>query len=557
MKEIYDIIIIGGGPNGLGIACYLAKCGLKVCIVEERLQVGGGAENTEPIPGFRIDPHATYFYGAAGPGVEQLELHKFGFRMIYYKGMMGGVTTDGKALIFGRYCENQTKHLAKFSQRDSEIWQIFQTALQPYAVDLLRSIYWTPPPPEGIKIPTGELPWAKVFKKAIPDIYDDEWNDMSTFELVDSMLETEALKVMIGMAAWYNGPHPDWKGTGIFGLTCNMLAHYSSGSPLGGMHSYMHSLLRCALSFGAKVYTNCKVEEIIIEDGCAKGVILSDDSPVINKKLYADKAVISAVHVKDTFLNLVPSSHLNKNFLQRVQDINLKGGSLFVLSLISKELPKFKGDAGEIMSGSDYPSCIFLPVDTRQTVMNQTLDVYSLNTHPTKKESIIIPLCVHDIYDNTRCPSGHHIFSPIYLQMPPPEYHKDGPLAVNKAKDEIVNLILEVIKDVAPNLTEDKITGKFVNTPYDSSLRNLGFVAGNWYGVSEAEECWYDKRPLPELSRYRTPIDKLYLCNHTSYPGGLCLLAVPYNLMHILIEDGVAQPGEWWYPSPWYIKKTG
>jgi phytoene dehydrogenase-like protein len=64
---------------------------------------------------------------------------------------------------------------------------------------------------------------------------------------------------------------------------------------------------------------------------------------------------------------------------------------------------------------------------------------------------------------------------------------------------------------------------------------------------------WWSERPLPELARYRTPIKKLYLCNQTSYPGGLCLMAVPYNLMHILIEDLGISPGEWWYPSPWWV----
>jgi phytoene dehydrogenase-like protein len=68
----------------------------------------------------------------------------------------------------------------------------------------------------------------------------------------------------------------------------------------------------------------------------------------------------------------------------------------------------------------------------------------------------------------------------------------------------------------------------------------------------------WTQRPLPELARYRTPIDGLYHCHQTSgHPGALCLMAIPYNLMHILIEDGIAQPGKWWYPSPWYIPQQG
>ncbi len=139
------------------------------------------------------------------------------------------------------------------------------------------------------------------------------------------------------------------------------------------------------------------------------------------------------------------------------------------------------------------------------------------------------------------------------MQVPPPEDHVDGPLAVNEKQDELVELMMETIRKVAPNMTDDKIFAKFVNTPYDSHLRNYGFVGGNWYGSRVGEEEWFDTRPLPELARYRTPIDKLYLCNQTSHPGGLCLLAVPYNLMHILIDDLDLSPGEWWYPSQFYI----
>ena len=50
MKEVYDVVIIGGGPNSLSAAAYLGKCGLSVCICEARGECGGGAENVEPIP---------------------------------------------------------------------------------------------------------------------------------------------------------------------------------------------------------------------------------------------------------------------------------------------------------------------------------------------------------------------------------------------------------------------------------------------------------------------------------------------------------------------------
>ena len=124
MKEVYDIVIIGGGTNSLSIAGYLGKCGLSVCICEARNECGGGVENAEPMPGFRIDPHATYLYGGAAPAFEQLELHKFGFRMVHYNVMAGGITSDGTGFAAGgRDPEMLGKLASKLSDRDIETMQ--------------------------------------------------------------------------------------------------------------------------------------------------------------------------------------------------------------------------------------------------------------------------------------------------------------------------------------------------------------------------------------------------------------------------------------------------
>jgi len=559
MKETYDVVIAGGGINSICLAAYLSKCGLSVCICEDRNECGGGCENVEPIPGFRIDPHATYMYGAAAPAFEQLELHKFGYRLLNIYSAGGGITSDGRGFYFSLHdMENSLNLLRRFSKQDAELMEVLHEALMidgsyTNLVNLLRSIYWTPPPPSHVSLRPEELPWAKTMNDIFPGLYEDEWNQMSTMELFDTLFENEPMKVIAGMSAWYNGPFPTWKGSGIPGFACNLLFEYSSGSPRGGMHSLTHALVRCAMHYGTKIYTNTRVEEIIVENREAKGVILNDKAPVKNKKIYAEKAVISNTHVQRTFQDLVPSRELDQNFLEQVQGTNLRGGSLYVLSLITKELPKFIGTANEDFADGRWPATIMINVDSREPIFDMAREIHGRNMHPTDPDRMIVPLTFHDTYDRTRAPEGYHVLSPIYQQVPPPEYHRDGPEAVNKAKDEIAETILTKIRQVAPDFTDDKIVAKFVNTPYDSEFRNMAFVGGNWMGMSQEEDHWYEKKPLPELARYRTPIDRLYLCNHTSYPGGLALQAVPYNLMHILIEDLKLKPGDWWYPSPWYI----
>jgi phytoene dehydrogenase-like protein len=166
-------------------------------------------------------------------------------------------------------------------------------------------------------------------------------------------------------------------------------------------------------------------------------------------------------------------------------------------------------------------------------------------------------ICSHDQYDPTRTPDGYHVLSPIYLECPPPQYDVEGPEGYNRHKQEIVDAALALLERMAPNMHSDNIVDVFVNTPYDSEFRNAGMSGGNWYGARQSADQWFGTRPMPELARYRTPIDGLYMCSQSMHPGGLCLMAVPYNLMHILIEDGIVEPASWWYPSEWYVPENG
>ncbi|MGQ9573484.1 MAG: phytoene desaturase family protein, partial [Dehalococcoidia bacterium] len=255
-EEKYDIVIVGGGHNGITAAAYLAKCGLSVCVLEERPEVGGGQENTEPMAGVRIDPHATYLYSAASPGFEQLELHKYGFRMSWNPqiGQMrdvemrrrnGAVTTEG---------------IVPLTDKDIQGWETMMgiNTQYPFLKELLRALYWCPPHPPDMQEGPEDVPWAQVLKEKAPEIWSDSLLDMTYFDFMDEFLETESYKVLQATVAWYSGAAPHWHGMAIpsFGGAASFMLGGVS-VPRGGMHAYAHAIVRCAIAHGARIRTCC------------------------------------------------------------------------------------------------------------------------------------------------------------------------------------------------------------------------------------------------------------------------------------------------------------
>lgn len=559
-RSVYDFVIIGGGPNGLGIAAYLAKWGFSVCLLEARPELGGGAETAEPIPGYSIDPHAVYFYGAAGPAMEQLELAKHGFRMSFIPNYGGCITHDHRSYFGGNtFHESAARDPEVYVEMlgvDREIAKMyleFMESLRPRMRDFFRSIYWTPPFDESWGIPKNETPVAQVLRDCLP-MYDDALLDMSFMEMMDVLAIPDPIRAGLLIGAWGNGPHPYWKGMALPGFACTQLQFFSGCTPVGGMHSLAHALARAGLAHGAKMYVNSPVSEVIVHDGVAKGVRVADESLLEEKTIWANMGVINNTHVK-SLPKLVSQAHLTKEFRQRIDDLSLRGGSLYVANMVVNELPDYS-DAPERYEGINYPSGMALHATT-DAVLELMRDVHTYRTHPTDPDHYAAWYIVHSEHDNTRvrAKAGGHVIT-VNLQVPVPEEHRDGPEAVNRASDEILDNIKSVLRHYAPNMTEDKYIATFVNTPYDSEQRNMGFVGGNWLGMRYSENEWWERKPLPELARYRTPVQNLYLCHQTSYPGGLCLNAVPYNLMHILKEDYAeieSTTPDWWYPSPWHI----
>ena len=561
-EEIYDIVIIGAGHNGTTTAAYLAKCGLSVCVLEERPESGGAQETAEPIAGVRIQPHAIANYGGSAPGWEQLELWKYGFRMDWDPNVTVGLDTGRQMLT--------RDGLSPVTEKDKMGWAKIACMLPGADAyrDLMRATFWCPPHPPEVELNEYTIPFMQVYKQHEPEIWTRELLEMTMFDLMDEYLDTEPFKVNQAYIALSSGGHGHMEGVAIPALcsvaTVGPPAVAKPVAARGNMHGYYHALFRCAVAHGAVFRACCPVEEIIISNGRAAGVRLRDDATWATKTIRARKAVISAAHIKPTFLDLIGPRHLDAGFLQRIKDLSLKGGSLYMSHYLTRDEFRYREKYRRPAPKDAFGGGLF-NMESREIYFKNIENVLGRQENLTlAPDEAMWGMVAGSLYDptNPQCTRpDRHINGPLWMMVPTPEYNVDGAEAMDtveekKKWDEFMRASLGCVVE---NIDDDNLIRIISDTPYEQEMRNTGMLGGSWYGIRCDRDQWWNERPLPELARYRVPgIEGLYLAHQSAaHPGGLCLMAVGYNLMHILIEDEVADPGDWWYPSPWYIPGEG
>ena len=556
--ERYDVVIVGAGHNGTTTAAYLAKSGLSVCVLEERPECGGAQENADPIAGVHISPHAVALYGGAAPGWDQLELWKHGARMDWAAQKLSGEGFAGGGSLY-LLC---TDGVAEVSQKDLEGWLKLSGLANGFLKDLLRATFWCPPHPSYIEPNADTVPFMQVYKEHLPEVWTPELLEWTMFDFMDEYMDTEPWKVFQAYIAWMSGAAGHFEGQAIpaFESVVACVLYTTGAVPMGCIHGYYHALFRCAVAHGAVFRTCCPVDEIIIRNGRAVGVRLRDDAAWGNKVIWADKAVISGTEIKQTFNKLIGSKCVDPALMKHVNDLSIKGGTLYASAFLTRKPLKYRK---KYEQATDTGVCY--PMDSREIYYEHVLDCNGRQGNPTMSTKTYPWLWAgadriftKEYHPQTTRPDTT-LQSSLVMYVPPPEYHVDGPDAINKEKAKMDAYMRESFASVVEGLDEPNLLHQWGLTPWEQEYRNTGMIGGNWYGIRQCRDQWWNERPLPELARYRVPgIDNLYLCHQSAaHPGGLCLMAIGYNLMHMLIEDGVVEPGDWWYASPWYIPEKG
>lgn len=503
----YDAIIIGGGHNGLTTAAYLAKAGKKVVVLERRHVLGGAAVTEEVFPGFKYSV-CSYVVSLLRPEIiRELELPRYDLEIIPLDSTLTPMPNGDRLFRCGDHALTR-RELARHSPNDAEAYEEYGPLMVQMAMAVKPLLGMVPPEPTTLK-PQDLFGLANVGKhfKGLGEklLYDlTKLMTMSSADFLDEWFETDVLKATMsasGIIGTFMGPRSP-------GTAYVLLHHYmgeldgafrSWGFARGGTGAISNAIADAARHFGAEIRTRTSVANVLIKNGRACGVVLPNGDEL------EAKAIVSSVDPKRTFLKMIDSQHLDKEFLRQVANYKIRGSSAKV-NLSLDALPDFicwPGDGPHLDGAiSISPSLDYI----ERAYDDAKYGDYSRRPYM----DIILPSRL----DPGMAPPGKHVMS-IFVQYAPYDL-KNGTWP--EKREDFGDTVIDTVSEYAPNL-KNIILHRQVVTPWD--LENeFGLTEGNIFQGELTLDQLFFLRPVAGWAKYRTPIKNLYMCGSCTHPGG-------------------------------------
>jgi phytoene dehydrogenase-like protein len=506
MADKRDVVIIGGGHNGLVTAFYLAKAGFKPLVLERREQTGGAAITEEFHPGFKCSTLAHTAGPIRADIVSDMQLEKHGLRLITPDIGVVSLTPDGRALTLFNDVQKATQEIAKFSQKDAARYPELHESMRKMGSVIGDALRLTPP---NIDDPSktdlwGMLQTGRALRKlGKKDLYRLlRWGPMAVADLVAEYFETDLLRGTVaarGVFGTFLGP---WSAGSALVLLIRGAGDShpvgSSNFAAGGMGAITQAMTSAAKAAGAEIRTNAEVAEIRVKDGVATAVVLKSGEEI------PARAIISNADPKRTLLKLVDPTHLAPDFAQKLQHYRMMG-TVAKVNLALNGLPSFTalqngGSAGlsgriQISHGIDY--------------LERAFDE---SKYGDFSKQPYLEATIPSLADSSLAPSGKHVMS-IYMQYAPYKLKGDW----NAQRGPLGDTVIETLAQYAPNLPELVLERQII-TPKDLE-DSYGLTAGQIFHGELALDQFFTMRPLLDWARYRTPLTNLYLCGSGTHPG--------------------------------------
>lgn len=506
-----DVIVIGGGHNGLACAAYLARAGRKVTLVEANEQLGGLGATREFAPGFRASvAHTLPQLDRQLVGELQLEQH--GFQLAAEA--LPTLALDGT----GRHISIERDRLTGVGEQDTTAYLEYRRLLEKFARAIRPFWYKRPPRIEGGS--GGDLLTLGQFALNLRRLGRDDMREMTRMialparDLVDEFFEDPLLKAALTWDANLGSRlAPRSPNNAVLALLLRMSGDLTGGLPLprGGVGGFTDALAAAARSHGAELRTGAAVAEIIVEDRRAVGVRLAS-----GEELRA-AVIVSNADPKTSFFKLLGARHLDVQFTHRINRLRC-GGMVAKLHLALDRLPAFTGleqPAGRLLLTPD---------------MEMIESAFDAAKYGGLAGALPMEVIIPSLHDDSLAPPGKHVLS-AHVQYAP--YDLEG--GWDNARENFLETIMGNLARHAPDIREC-VSASELLTPADLE-RRFNVTGGHWHHAEFAIDTWWMQRPTYGASQYFTPVPGFYLCGAGSHPGGGIMGAAGANAARAVMED--------------------
>ena len=521
----YDSIVIGAGHNGLTNAAYLAKAGLDVLVVEKNDYIGGAAVSRELYPDWKYS-NCSYVCSLLRPEImRDLQLPRHGLQVVPYG---GGVTFMQNGDYYGNHAdhERQYREIARHSKRDANAYDRYEADVMKQTRLIRPFLMRTPPDPTSLK--PKDLKELALLASSFGSMGEEGLADtmrfwtMSIGDFLDEYFESDVIKAhlagsgIIGTALGVYSP----------GTAYVLLHHYMGdvdgsvgawGFARGGMGAVSDSLASSFQSFGGEIQRNAEVDQIIVKNGKAAGVALSNGD-----EIYAN-TVVSNLDPKRTFLKIMDEKDLPSDVVSKARNFKIRGSS-GKLNIALDGLPTFTG------LPKDSPLCLgekhFSDSLTR---MERAYDDWK---NETWSKDPYVDMLIPTQVDPTMAPPGKHMMS-VFVQYAPPKI--DGREWRDEDKDGFAKSVIDQIANYSPDF-KDLILHCEVRTPQDIE-NEVGLTEGNIFMGELTFDQLLFNRPFPGYAQYRGPVKGMYMCGSGTHPGGGVMAAPGANAAREILYD--------------------